>query len=109
MDIIQTFIDLVNMIIFRVVLPIAGIIVVIAVITALLSYTKIKDHVNSVTNRYEHPTRPVGYRVSNGITMCSNCDHSCRSYSEKMEWYCQKHHIDTMGNYVCDNYYTCLF
>lgn len=109
MSILQTIFDFIDMLIFRIVLPIGIIILVISGIVIAVKFLKMKGHLDSTAARYQNPTQPDGYRVSDGNFMCSNCDYSCRSTSENKEWYCQKHQIDTEGTYVCDNYHTCLF
>lgn len=93
-------------------------ILIIIAIWLVNLYNKLKivegmDSNQDGTKRYSNPSKPTGYRVSSnseGVPQsCSNCGHSCRSYTEGEDWYCQKHQVDVKGAYVCDEYYNVIF
>lgn len=109
MGIFETVFSFIDNLICNFLLPIVIIVLIIAVIVGVFNFFQAKEYIDTVSSRYQNPTRPEGYRVSTEMIKCSNCDHSCRSYNEGQEWYCQKHQIDTRGDYVCADYHTCLF
>ncbi len=60
-------------------------------------------------SRYQNLSTPDGYRRSEDMFRCSNCDFSMRSHNEGANWYCQKHQVDVSEWGVCDHYHTAIF
>ena len=110
-DIIGAFLDPIFSIIKIIVVPLMLIALAGFFIRLLFEYSSLKSYEkkNGYDSRYKEPSHPNGYRISEDMFRCSNCDYSTRSYKEGEYWYCQRHQIDVHSNYVCDNYHTVIF
>ena len=82
---------------------------IIGLVHLLFEYTSFRPNQKSdYDDRYKNPSRPDAYRSSDSIIRCSTCNHSIRSNSEGADLYCQKHQVDVLGHYVCNNYHSVL-
>lgn len=92
-----------------VIIPVTIIGLVYLFVHLLFEYTSFRPNQKSdYDDRYKNPSRPDAYRSSDSIIRCSTCNHSIRSNSEGADLYCQKHQVDVLGHYVCNNYHSVL-